>query len=63
MVYFYVAFHIKNYINFFTMIRYHQFYECFMEGNYFLLKIIQEILSLNIDGYIKIKPVVLILNI
>lgn len=45
------------------MIRYHQFYECFMEGNYFLLKIIQEILSLNIDGYIKIKPVVLILNI
>lgn len=42
----------------FTAITYHQVYEWFREGNYFLLEIFQEILSFNTGGYIKINPLV-----
>lgn len=47
----------------FTAIRCHQLYECFREGSHFLLKIIQEILSLNTGGYMKIKPILCLKNL
>lgn len=47
----------------FTAIRFHQFYECFREGNHLLLEIIQEILSLNTGSYIKIKPIFCLKNL